>query len=93
MSEKDLCDFCGGELETKRIDYEFRVKKEMIMIHAVKAEVCGQCGQSYIDAQTEEKIEEIYQTRNQIKPLRYIPVPVFSFGAEKPIKSRVKNSR
>lgn len=79
MIKKDLCDICGGELEKKIIDYELKVKREIIMIHNVTADKCNQCGEVYLDDYTSEVIDEIYSSRKKIKPLKYLPVPVFPF--------------
>ncbi len=79
----DLCDLCGGELNHSKIDYELKVKNEIILIHNVEADVCHQCGETYLDASTSEIIDEIYLTRKKTKPLRYIPVPVYQFSKRK----------
>ena len=81
----DLCDICSGELQEKEIDYEVKIGNEFIIIKQVKADVCSQCNEVYLDAETSEKIDYICTERRFLKPLKYIPVPVFSFPKRRKI--------
>jgi hypothetical protein len=44
----------------------------------LSADVCKQCGEKYFDAEVSKKIDEFIKKYKKEKPLRYIPVPVFS---------------
>ncbi len=78
MTERDLCDICGGELEHKNVDLELHIKKEHLICEGLPADVCRQCGEKYFDAAVSAKIDEFVKKYKKKKPLRYIPVPVFS---------------
>lgn len=75
--KKDLCDICGGELNRQKINYELTIKQEMLLITNIFADKCTQCGEIYLDAEASEMVDNIYTARNQLKPTKYIPVPVF----------------
>ena len=78
MKKKDLCDFCGGELEHKVVDLDLHIQKELVICEDFPADVCKQCGEKYFDAKISAKIDEFIKKYRKEKPLRYIPVPVFS---------------
>lgn len=78
MRGKDLCDFCGGELEYKKVNLELHIRKELLICEGLPAEVCKQCGEKYFDAKVSAKIDEFVKKYKKEKPLRYVPVPVFS---------------
>ena len=78
MRGKDLCDLCGGELKHKKVDLELHIQKELLICEGLPADVCKQCGEKYFDAEVSAKIDEFIKKYKKEKPLRYIPVPVFS---------------
>jgi YgiT-type zinc finger domain-containing protein len=78
MKEKDLCDLCGGELGYKKVNLELHIQKELVICEDLPADVCKQCGEKYFDAEVSKKIDEFIKKYKKEKPLRYIPVPVFS---------------
>ena len=78
MDDKDLCDFCGGELKRGLIDLELKIKGERVICRGVPADVCGQCEEWYIGAETSRKLDMFLKVRKKEKPERYIPVPIFS---------------
>ena len=78
MREKDLCDLCGGKLKHKKVDLELHIQKELLICEGLPADVCKQCGEKYFDAKVSAKIDEFVKKYKKEKPLRYIPVPVFS---------------
>lgn len=79
MSENDLCDLCGGELEHKKtVDLELHVRGELVVCEGLPADVCRQCGEKYFSADVSVKIDQFIEKYQEEKPLRYIPVPVFS---------------
>lgn len=78
MKEKDLCDLCGGELEHKKIDLEVHIQKELVICEDLPADICKQCGEKYFSADVSSKIDRFIKRYQKKRPLRYIPVPVFS---------------
>ena len=82
----DLCDFCSGHLKRESVDYQIKREAEWIVIRNVQVDKCQQCGELYLDSETSEAIDLIYNARKKLKPVRYIPVPVFLFSKAKTSK-------
>ncbi len=78
MKEKDLCDLCGGELKHKKVNLELHIQKKLLICEGLPADVCKQCGEKYFDAEVSGKIDRFIKEYRKEKPLRYIPVPVYS---------------
>ncbi|MEW6620072.1 MAG: type II toxin-antitoxin system MqsA family antitoxin [bacterium] len=76
-NEKELCDFCGGELLSGKKNLEFKVKNEIILCRHIPAKICTECGEAYLDAETSEKVEIFLKNAKQLKPLEYIPMAVY----------------
>jgi YgiT-type zinc finger domain-containing protein len=75
---KDLCDFCGGELQAGVTELELRVEGKRLICENLPAQVCGQCGEAYFTAQVSHQIDDIIARHKELQPLRYETVPVFS---------------
>ncbi|MGH9856840.1 MAG: type II toxin-antitoxin system MqsA family antitoxin, partial [Acidobacteriota bacterium] len=41
------CTYCGGEVIEQTIDYDYRRKKNLMIVSNVPAGVCRQCGEKY----------------------------------------------
>lgn len=75
---RDLCDFCGGELEAEVVDLDLRAAGELLVCEGLPAEVCKQCRENYFSATVSEKIDRFLETYHREKPSRYLPTPVYS---------------
>lgn len=53
------CYLCQGDVEHKLVTVERDWKGKKIIIENVPAEVCEQCGERYLDADTTLKLEKI----------------------------------
>ncbi len=73
----ELCEFCEGELEQRRVLARFRYKGETIYIENVPAWVCKHCAEQYFDAPVYKQMETIAQQREQIP--RVISFPLAEF--------------
>jgi YgiT-type zinc finger domain-containing protein len=74
------CSYCGGEVIEKKIDYDYRRNRHLLVISNVPAGVCGQCGEKYFKPEILKKMDEIYHNifdRNR-KPERTLTVPAVS---------------
>lgn len=60
------CFKCNGELIEKNVNYVVNLENTIIIIKAVPAKVCSECGEQYFDDKTSENIEKIV---NQLKLL------------------------
>jgi len=75
--ERNLCDFCGGELSPQQVDLEVWERGELTICQGVPADVCSQCGEKYLHARVAQEVERFLAGHEREKPLRYIPVPVY----------------
>ena len=71
------CSFCDGELEERKVQYEYRWEGKLFVFEDVPARVCRQCGEKYFDAKVVKAMESA--VLNQVEPKRILQVPVFSY--------------
>jgi YgiT-type zinc finger domain-containing protein len=72
------CDLCGGSLAKGETSLDIRQKGELVIVKDIPADICQQCGEAYLSAETSEKIDEFLVRCRSCRPERYIPVPEFS---------------
>ena len=72
-----LCSFCGGELEERLVQHEYRWEGRLFVFEEVPARVCRQCGEKYFDARVVKAMERAVLER--LKPKRVMRVPVFCY--------------
>jgi YgiT-type zinc finger domain-containing protein len=75
------CTYCGGEVEERKIEYDYRRRGKLLVISNVPAGVCRQCGETYFKPEVLKKMDEAYHDifdRNQ-EPERVLMVPAVSF--------------
>ena len=77
MSDANICPVCGGILEEKTIQLDFRYKGRLVVIEGVPAQVCRDCKEELISAATSKDIDVLLES--DIKPVRQISVPVLPF--------------
>ncbi|MBE3580777.1 MAG: type II toxin-antitoxin system MqsA family antitoxin [Thermoanaerobacteraceae bacterium] len=77
MSDYIICPVCGGTLEERTIQLDFRYKGRLVVIEGVPAQVCRDCGEQLISAKTSKDIDALLES--DIKPIRQIAVPVLPF--------------
>lgn len=75
------CSFCGGPVEEKRIEYDYRRKGHLLIITNVLAGVCRQCGEKYFDPAVLKRMDKTYHDifDRQRRPERRLEVPAVSF--------------
>ncbi|AKX94356.1 MULTISPECIES: YgiT-type zinc finger protein [Neomoorella] len=76
-NDQSICPVCGGTLEEKLIQLDFRYKGRLIVIEGVPAQVCKDCGEQLISARTSKDIDVLLDS--DIKPIKQINVPVLPF--------------
>lgn len=71
------CNFkgCRGEHERKLVSQVFSRAGKSLVIKDIPAEVCSLCGDTILDPDTAEQLEEILE--QQGKPQELIPVYLF----------------
>ena len=72
------CSFCGGELEERLVQHEYRWEGSLFIFEDVPALVCRQCGEKYFDAKVAKVMEKA--VLDELKPKRILHVPVFSYS-------------
>ena len=75
------CTFCGGEVEERRIDYDYRRKGQLLIMRNAPAGVCLQCGEKYFKPDVLKQMDQWYHNiveRHQ-KPELVLEVPAVSF--------------
>jgi YgiT-type zinc finger domain-containing protein len=71
------CSFCGGELEERLVQHEYRWEGKLFVFEDVPARVCRQCGEKYFDAHVVKAMERA--VLHQLKPKRILRVPLFTY--------------
>lgn len=75
------CTFCGGLVEERRIDFDYRRKGRLLIMKNVPAGVCRQCGEKYFRPDVLKRMDERYHDivdRKQ-QPEEVVEVPAVSF--------------
>lgn len=74
--KKELCVFCSGETEKKKINVNRNWGGKMVIFRNVPAEVCKRCGEAYFSLQVMKDMENMLLRKT--KPKSVIKVPVYS---------------
>ena len=81
MKDFGDCTFCGGEVEEKQIEYDYRRLGRLLVISNVPTGVCRQCGEKYFKPEILKRMDQAYHDvfdRHQ-EPERVLEVPAVSF--------------
>ena len=54
------CSFCGGSVEERRVEYDYRRKTQLLIIENVPAGVCLQCGEIFFRPEVLKKMDAAY---------------------------------
>ncbi len=74
----DRCDLCSGGLKFGKTTLEIWRGQELLVIKDVPSDVCEQCGEAYISANTSERLDNFLRENHRLRPERYLAVPQFS---------------
>ena len=66
MMAGEICEFCEGTIEHRRIRARFHFKGETIYVENVPTWVCSQCGEPYFDVPVYKCLEEIARQRGRL---------------------------
>lgn len=80
MSNYADCTYCGGEVVEKKIEYDYRREKHLMVFNNVSAGVCRQCGEKYFKPAVLKQMDKIYHDifDRRRKPKRTVTVPAVS---------------
>lgn len=70
----DICEYCDGKLEERRVLARFRYRESTVYIENVPAWVCKHCGEQYFDAPVYKRLESIAQHQDQIRRVIQFPL-------------------
>lgn len=75
------CTFCGGSVEERRIEYDYRRRDRLLVISNVPAGVCRQCGEKYFQPGVLKRMDAAYHDifEHHRAPERVLEVPSVSF--------------
>lgn len=78
------CSFCGGAVEERRIEYDYRRRGRLLIISDVPAGVCQQCGEKYFQPGVLKRMDTIYHDifDHGCPPARVLEVPAVSFSLQ-----------
>jgi YgiT-type zinc finger domain-containing protein len=76
--QSDRCSVCGATLKVQTITYTQTLGQNLFVVEDVPAQVCPQCGETYLSPDTADALQEIGQ-RAAGKPTRTVEVPVYQF--------------
>ena len=62
-----ICEFCGGETETRRIKKQHWLHGKLYIVENVQADVCRECGEKYFHATTLDAIDRLLEGNHEIK--------------------------
>lgn len=77
---KNICVFCGGDINEKIITVIKEYGKKVIIIENVPAGVCAQCGKREYNAEVASKLEIIIKEQKGILKKKLVPVADFSLA-------------
>ena len=78
------CETCGCPLEERRINQDFWIRGELLVVEDVPTGVCPRCGEKVVRAEVGRHIGRLVQDVDRIDTARRISVPALKFDAEVP---------
>lgn len=81
MNEYGDCSFCQGEVEEKKIEYDYRRRSHLLVINDVPTGICRQCGEKYFTAQTLKRLDHVFHNvfDRHHEPDHVLEIPAVSF--------------
>jgi len=75
------CTFCDGEVEERRVDYDYRRRGHLLIMKNVPAGVCRQCGEKYFKPDVLKRMDRTYHAivEQRQAPDQIVEVPAVSF--------------
>ncbi len=58
-NQSDLCPLCGGMKEAGTTTFSADLGKGVVVVRNVKATICSQCGEEWIDNKTAQELEKV----------------------------------
>lgn len=72
------CIFCGGDIEERVVDVDYRSEGRLFVIERVPSGVCSQCGEQFYTAKIAKQMEAAAKSPSDTR--RVIEVPLLSLA-------------
>ncbi len=69
------CFFCKGTVAHRPVDYMAQQQGNFLLLRSLRAEVCQQCGEIYLDADASRQIDTAFAHKETAE--QHLNVPVF----------------
>ena len=70
------CALCGGRRRTGRVTHSVDLGTTVVVVRNVEAQVCDQCGESWLDDATVARLEEIvHEARGRGVEIEVVSLP------------------
>jgi YgiT-type zinc finger domain-containing protein len=76
------CHVCGEQMQEKRINQDFWLKRKLIVIESVPAGVCPQCGEKIVKSDVGRELATLIANLRRLPNKRTITVPVVKYAKE-----------
>lgn len=70
------CHVCGERMEPGLINQEFWIKGKLVVMEAVPAGVCAQCGEKVVSGEFGRAVASLIASPKRRRPTRVLRVPV-----------------
>lgn len=75
-SKPDQCPLCGGNKESGETTFTADLGSGLVVVRRVRATVCSQCGEEWIDDATARRLEQVVNEARSSR--REVEVTVFT---------------
>ena len=82
MTSTEVCEFCEGAVEQRRVRARFHFHKQTIYVDKVPAWVCATCGEQYFDAPVYKRLEEIARQRDRVTETVCFPLAAYDMALD-----------
>jgi HTH-type transcriptional regulator / antitoxin MqsA len=75
--QRSQCSVCSGKLKDSTITHEERRGNQLYLFQNVPAQVCSDCGESWIEEAVLQEIDRLIESG---EPVREVKTPVFDLA-------------
>lgn len=76
------CETCDTHMQEKRINQDFWIRGELIVVEDIPAGVCPRCGEKIVKADVGRRIAKLIEDSERIAKSPRISVPAIKFDVE-----------
>ncbi|MGC8988647.1 MAG: type II toxin-antitoxin system MqsA family antitoxin [Verrucomicrobiia bacterium] len=64
-AKSDVCPLCGGQKKPGKVTFSADLGAGVVVVRNVRATICSQCGEEWIDNQTAKELESVVADARQ----------------------------